>query len=187
MSSVDFTPQALAAIQRELARDWDGREQGGALVGRIIGETVVIEDAGGLGIGVTTARGNSWFRPPLARFHDFARACRCALEMVKGLDKLNREWESEGRRPIAIGIGLNTGPVNVGNMGSDKRLAWTVMGDNVNLASRLEGMTKAFGVGIIVTQEVAERIARADPDGHQLRTRKLGMVRAKGFTEPVAA
>src|SRR5208283_350429 len=71
-------------------------------------------------------------------------ACRCALEMIASLEELNRKWAEQGRRPIAIGIGLNTGPVNVGNMGSDKRLAWTVMGDNVNLASRLEGMTKQY-------------------------------------------
>ena len=64
--------------------------------------------------------------------------------MVARLSELNREWSAQGRREIAIGIGLNTGPVNVGNMGSDKRLAWTVMGDNVNLASRLEGMTKQY-------------------------------------------
>jgi Prokaryotic homologs of the JAB domain len=92
VSRVDLTPRARAAIRRELARDWDGREQGGALVGRIIGETVVIEDAGGLGVGVSTARGNSWFRPPLARFHDFARACGCDLV---------GDWHSHRESPAA--------------------------------------------------------------------------------------
>jgi hypothetical protein len=76
---VELTAAARAAIVRELCNDWDGREQGGALVGHIVGNTVVVEHAGGIGIGVTTPRGNSWFRPPLPRFLDFASAYRCDL------------------------------------------------------------------------------------------------------------
>ena len=72
--------------------------------------------------------------------------------MIRGLEKLNAKWEEEGRKQISIGIGLNTGPVNVGNMGSAKRLAWTVMGDNVNLASRLEGMTKQYRSHIVISE-----------------------------------
>jgi hypothetical protein len=79
VSRVDLTAAARAAIVRELCSDWDGREQGGALVGHIVGDTLVVEDAGGLGVGVTTPRGNSWFRPPLPRFLDFASAYRCDL------------------------------------------------------------------------------------------------------------
>ena len=70
--------------------------------------------------------------------------------MIHGLEKLNLKWQAEGRKEISIGIGLNTGPVNVGNMGSAKRLAWTVMGDNVNLASRLEGMTKQYRSHMVI-------------------------------------
>jgi adenylate cyclase len=111
---------------------------------------------------------------------DHARcACRCALEMVKGLDKLNREWESEGRRPIAIGIGLNTGPVNVGNMGSDKRLAWTVMGDNVNLASRLEGMTKQYRSRVIISEGTYNQVS------DQFIAREVDRIRVKGKKQPV--
>jgi adenylate cyclase len=111
---------------------------------------------------------------------DHARsACRCALEMVKGLDKLNREWESEGRRPIAIGIGLNTGPVNVGNMGSDKRLAWTVMGDNVNLASRLEGMTKQYRSRVIISEGTYNQVS------DQFVAREVDRIRVKGKKQPV--
>ncbi|HEY3788761.1 MAG TPA: adenylate/guanylate cyclase domain-containing protein [Urbifossiella sp.] len=85
------------------------------------------------------------------------------------------------------GLGLTHGPAVAGRLGAHDLAVVDLYGPVVNLAFRLEAMTKAFGVGIIVTQEVAERVAKADPDGHQLRTRKLGMVRAKGFTEPVAA
>lgn len=106
-------------------------------------------------------------------------ACRCALEMVKGLDKLNRKWEAEGRRPIAIGIGLNTGPVNVGNMGSDKRLAWTVMGDNVNLASRLEGMTKQYRARVIISEGTYNQVS------DQFVAREVDRIRVKGKKQPV--
>ena len=107
------------------------------------------------------------------------RACSCALEMIRCLDKLNDKWESEGRKRISIGIGLNTGPVNVGNMGSSKRLAWTVMGDNVNLASRLEGMTKEYRTRIVISEATYRQV------GHQFVCRDLDKIRVKGNLQPV--
>jgi len=92
-----------------------------------------------------------WGSPYPQQDHAF-RSCSCALEMVRGLEKLNVKWRNEGRPPIAVGIGLNTGLVNVGNMGSDRRLAWTVMGDNVNLASRLEGITKQYHSKLVISE-----------------------------------
>ncbi|MGB8782883.1 MAG: CHASE2 domain-containing protein [Terriglobales bacterium] len=106
-------------------------------------------------------------------------ACRCALEMITALDNLNRKWAEQGRRPIAIGIGLNTGPVNVGNMGSDKRLAWTVMGDNVNLASRLEGMTKQYRSRVIISESTYTEVAR------EFVAREVDRIRVKGKKQPV--
>jgi class 3 adenylate cyclase len=85
------------------------------------------------------------------------------------------------------GVALTHGPALAGRLGAHDLAVVDLYGPVVNLAFRLEAMTKAFGVGIIVTQEVADRVAKADPDGHQLRSRKLGKVRAKGFTEPIAA
>ena len=107
------------------------------------------------------------------------RACACALEMGRTLEKLNARWQAEGRKQIAIGVGLNTGPVNVGNMGSAKRLAWTVMGDNVNLASRLEGITKEYRCRIVIGEGTYQEIA------DQFVCRDLDKIRVKGKLQPV--
>jgi len=87
---------------------------------------------------------------PFPQTDHAVRACRSALEMGARLEELNMKWEAQGRKQLSMRIGLNTGPVNVGNMGSDKRLAWTVMGDHVNLSSRLEGQTKDYMIRCIV-------------------------------------
>jgi adenylate cyclase len=107
------------------------------------------------------------------------RACACAVEMQATLHTLNQKWVAEGRRPISFGIGLNTGPVNVGNMGSDKRLAWTVMGDNVNLASRLEGMTKQYRCQVIVSEGTYRQV------NHEFVCREVDKIRVKGKLQPV--
>jgi len=119
-----------------------------------------------------------WGSPYPQEDHAY-RACCCALEMIEGLDELNRKWAVQGRRPIAIGIGLNTGPVNVGNMGSNKRLAWTVMGDNVNLASRLEGMTKQYRSRVIMSESTYNQVAA------QFVGREVDRIRVKGKKQPV--
>jgi adenylate cyclase len=103
-----------------------------------------------------------------------ARACEVALQMQRALAALNRAWAQAGRAPIAIGIGLNTGPMAVGNMGSAARFEYTVLGDQVNLASRLEGLTKEYGVGILV----GEATARAAGAGFGFR--EIDLVRVKG-------
>ncbi len=119
-----------------------------------------------------------WGSPYPQSDHAF-RACCCALEMIRSLEKLNLTWQAEGRKEISIGIGLNTGPVNVGNMGSSKRLAWTVMGDNVNLASRLEGMTKQYRSRIVISDATYRQVA------DQFVCRELDKIRVKGKRQPV--
>ncbi|MFA6014555.1 MAG: adenylate/guanylate cyclase domain-containing protein [Gallionellaceae bacterium] len=101
------------------------------------------------------------------------------LEMLKTLAELQPHFKERGWPPINIGVGLNTGRVSVGNMGSEVRVAYTVMGDAVNLASRLEGITKEYGAGIVV----GENTMQAAPE---FVYRELDLVRVKGKDKPVA-
>jgi adenylate cyclase len=119
-----------------------------------------------------------WGSPLPQADHAF-RSCSCALQMVRGLAELNAKWKDSGHPPIAIGIGLNTGLVNVGNMGSARRLSWTVMGDNVNLASRLEGITKEYHVQLVISEATYRHVAS------QFLCRELDKIRVKGKTLPV--
>jgi len=105
-------------------------------------------------------------------------ALLAALEMVAELESLQDHFTSKGWPPIKVGVGLNSGEMTVGNMGSEFRLAYTVMGDAVNLGSRLESLTKEYGVSIIVS----EFTAAAVPD---LTFRELDCVRVKGRDKPV--
>jgi adenylate cyclase len=108
------------------------------------------------------------------------RACGAALDMSARLEELNLKWEVEGRRTLKVGIGINSGPVNVGNMGSSRRFAWTVMGDGVNLASRLEGLTKQYRVERIISE-----FTYAQVKDHFV-CRELDRIRVKGKLQPVA-
>jgi adenylate cyclase len=105
-------------------------------------------------------------------------ALLAAMEMVAQLHALEDHFKAKGWPPIKIGVGLNTGEMTVGNMGSEFRLAYTVMGDAVNLGSRLEGLTKEYGVHIIVSEFT--RAAVSD-----FVYRELDCVRVKGKDRPV--
>ncbi|GAB6089783.1 CHASE2 domain-containing protein [Spirochaeta dissipatitropha] len=86
-------------------------------------------------------------------------AVNAALDMITALDSINEELEEEGLPQIVIGVGINTGPVIVGNIGSGKRLDYTAIGDNVNLGSRIEGLTKYYRSPILVSQSTYEAAA----------------------------
>ena len=105
-------------------------------------------------------------------------ALQAAMAMQAALKNVNAELTAMGLPPVAVGMGLNCGEMNVGNMGSSFRMAYTVLGDAVNLGSRLEGLTKFYGVGIIVSGELAERL----PEYQFL---SLDLARVKGRNEPV--
>ncbi|MBI3221596.1 MAG: adenylate/guanylate cyclase domain-containing protein [Nitrosomonadales bacterium] len=111
---------------------------------------------------------------------DHARqAILAGIEMQATLKALQPHFKERGWPEIHVGVGINSGRVSVGNMGSEVRVAYTVMGDEVNLASRLEGITKQYGVGIVV----GENTRNAAPD---FVYRELDHVRVKGKEKPVA-
>lgn len=97
-----------------------------------------------------------WGAPVDAKAHA-TQAVQAALEMVDAIDALNREHAAKGWPAVGMGIGLNTGPMLVGDMGSDIRRSYTVMGDAVNLASRLEGLTRHYGVDWVVSEDTRRK------------------------------
>jgi adenylate cyclase len=103
-----------------------------------------------------------------------ARACEVALRMQEALVGLNKKWKAEGKPAIAIGIGINTGAMSVGNMGTPARFDYTVLGDQVNLGARLEALTKEYGVDILVGE------ATAKAAGPTFVFREVDVVRVKG-------
>ena len=106
------------------------------------------------------------------------RCVRAAIEMQKKTRELKAKWEAEGRFPLKIRIGINTGPVVVGNMGSARRLSYTVLGSNVNLAQRLE--SNAPVEGIMISERTYELVR------NEVSTRKLEPVKVKGLEQPIA-
>jgi adenylate cyclase len=87
------------------------------------------------------------------------QAVKCALAMMSELDELNVEFQREGLPTLVIGIGINYGTVTVGNLGSTERHNYSAIGDAVNVAARVEGLTKELGRKIIITEAVVGRIA----------------------------
>jgi adenylate cyclase len=120
------------------------------------------------------------FGAPLPQDDHPEHACSTALDMMDKLRALQEEWREQGKPLLEIGIGINTGVMMVGNMGSEGRFDYTVLGDNVNLASRLEGLTKMYGVSIIVSETTWD-VAKERFIG-----RELDVVRVKGKQNPVA-
>ncbi len=92
------------------------------------------------------------FGAPLDQPDHALRACRTALGMMEELKKLQKKWAEEGKPVLDIGIGINSGDMVVGNMGSDMRFDYTVVGDMVNLGSRLEGINKEYGTNIVISE-----------------------------------
>jgi adenylate cyclase len=115
---------------------------------------------------------------PLADPEHADHAVAAGLAMIDGLQAMNADFARRGWPAVDIGVGLNTGVMSVGNMGSQFRMAYTVMGDAVNLGSRLEGLTKNYGVRIIAS----ENTRAAAP---AFAYRELDRVRVKGKDEPV--
>jgi len=121
----------------------------------------------------------AFFGAPLV-FDDHAKhACRSALQSLEKLKELQAQFKAQGLPEIDIGIGINSGEMSVGNMGSDIVRSYTVMGDSVNLGSRLEGINKEYGTRVIISQFTYEDVKDS------FCCREVDWVRVKGKMEPV--
>jgi adenylate cyclase len=122
----------------------------------------------------------AFWNAPMDQPDHAARACATALDMVQRLHELRAQWKERGNPQLDLGIGINTGPMVVGNMGSRDRLAYTVLGDAVNIASRLQGVNKDYGTRVLVSE------ATMKAAGESFTYRYLDRVQVKGRTEPLA-
>ncbi|MGA9116605.1 MAG: adenylate/guanylate cyclase domain-containing protein [Bacteroidota bacterium] len=107
------------------------------------------------------------------------QACRTALRMQEAASVLGREWQEAGHPPLRVRIGINTGSMVVGNLGGASKFDYTVIGDSVNLASRLEGANKLYGTGIILSEGTYLRVRDEMPG------RELDLLMVRGRAEPV--
>lgn len=108
-----------------------------------------------------------------------SRACRSAIEMLKRVDPLRERWREITPDAFGIGIGINTGMARVGNTGSAIKFKYGPLGNTVNVASRVQGITKKLGVAAMITDSTAKAI------GHALAHRRLAVVRPVGMVEPI--
>jgi adenylate cyclase len=114
---------------------------------------------------------------PLPQADHALLACKCALKQMETLHELNKTWPEAKR--LNIGIGLNSGIMTVGNMGSPMRMNYTLAGDNVNLGSRLEGTNKAYATNIIISEYTYGLVK------DKVVVRELDNIRVKGKNKPV--
>jgi len=120
------------------------------------------------------------FGSPFNGPQDADNAVRVALDMMAALGRLNRRRAQARQAPMDVGIGISTGDVIVGNIGSPRRMEYTVIGDSVNLASRLEGATKQYGVKILLSEHTVADLSQPLP------LREIDRMRVKGKARPVA-
>jgi adenylate cyclase len=116
---------------------------------------------------------------PLPVSDHAAKAVRCAMEMIERLNELQEAWAEKSHDPLRIGVGVNSGQAFVGNIGSTRRMDYTVIGDTVNLASRLQDLTKAEGVPILFSE------ATRDLLGKDIETRFVTTATVKGRAQAV--
>jgi adenylate cyclase len=129
----------------------------------------------------------AFFGAPVQTELHAANGCDAALLMLATLRRLREKWriETPDMPDVDVGIGVNSGPMVVGNMGSQQRFNYTVMGDNVNLASRLEGLNKEYGTHILISEQTLQAARKGLKDEQAYTVRELDSVRVKGKKEPV--
>jgi adenylate cyclase len=114
------------------------------------------------------------FTAPRRRENHAQLAVRAACEMLQTIDRMKEDWAKAGKQVFEIGIGINSGEMVVGNIGSEKRMDYTAIGDNVNLAARLESLNKQYGSRLIVSEETYSRVR------DYVEARDLGLTTVKG-------
>jgi adenylate cyclase len=158
-------PQLVVQMLREYLTEMTRIviEEGGTL-DKYIGDAVMAE-----------------FGAPIAYPDHALRGCRAALRMAAEVERLTAKWTAEGREPFRIGLGVNTGNMVVGNLGSEQLFDYTVIGDEVNLGARLESLNKDYQTDkhIIISEGTYEAAGAA------IEVRRLGEVKVKGKTRPV--
>ena len=116
----------------------------------------------------------------MALFHSPEQAVQACLDMSEALERLNLSRSGTGKLPLRMGMGVHTGNLVLGTMGTENRLTTTVLGDTVNVASRLEGLTKRLNVPVAISDQVVQECTHM-----QGRFRRLARVRLKGRATPV--
>jgi adenylate cyclase len=162
--SESLTPEKLCELMNEYFTPMTGiilRSQG--VLDKYIGDAIM-----------------AFWGAPLDLPNSADTACEASIEMLYALDQLRTDFQKKGFPAIDIGIGLNTGQMSVGNMGSGERFTYTVMGDAVNLGSRLEGLTKEYGIKIMLSEYTQAKLSKG-----RFFTRDLDDIRVKGKNEPV--
>jgi adenylate cyclase len=120
------------------------------------------------------------FGTPFPTDNDEDAAVRASIAMMRSLATYNQERGERGAKPVNIGVGLNTDTIVSGNIGSQKRMDYTVIGDGVNLAARIEGACKQYGAQVLLSEFTVARLKGT------YRIREIDRVVVKGKTEPVA-
>jgi adenylate cyclase len=158
-------PEALVAQLNEyLSRMTSVVFNNGGTLDKFIGDAIMAVWGNVRSLGVT---------------QDAKNCARAGLGMRRELQQLNEKWREEGRMGLGMGVGINQGEVIVGNIGSQERMDPTVIGDSVNLASRLEGLTRIYGADILISATVAELVR------DEFYLRSVARVQVKGKTKPV--
>ena len=161
--SESLEPKALAQLMNEYLTAMTAIiYQHGGTIDKYIGDAIM-----------------AFWGAPLTDPDHASHAIQAAMAMQARMAQLREKLMAEGKPEMRIGIGINSGTMRVGNMGSTYRIAYTVMGDAVNLASRLEGLTRQYGIWIIAGQETQRLVP-------EFAWRELDLVRVKGKQEPVA-
>ena len=161
--SEQLTPEKLVQLLNEyLTAMTDIIMDHGGVVDKYIGDAIM-----------------AFWGAPIEQPDHATRAAKATVAMQDKLKKLQKKWEKERYPVVEIGAGINTGPAVIGNMGSLNRFNYTCMGDTINLGSRLEGITKEYGVKTLIAESTRKQL------DDSFVTRELDLVRVKGKKEPI--